>query len=52
MAYRQEQTVPEIVERSGVLAGRVPWYPGRDQQRIQNEDCLMTETVISSARAR
>jgi methylenetetrahydrofolate reductase (NADPH) len=30
MAYRQEQTVPEIVERSGALAGRVPWYPGRD----------------------
>jgi methylenetetrahydrofolate reductase (NADPH) len=31
MAYRQEQSVREIVERSGVLAGRVPWYPGRDQ---------------------
>jgi methylenetetrahydrofolate reductase (NADPH) len=30
MAYRQEQTVREIVERSGVLAGRVPWFPGRD----------------------
>ena len=30
MAYRQEESVPEIVERSGVLAGRVPWYPGRD----------------------
>jgi len=30
MAYRQEQSVPEIVERSGVLAGRRPWYPGRD----------------------
>jgi len=30
MAYRQEQAVPEIVERSGVLAGRVPWHPGRD----------------------
>ncbi len=30
MAYRQEQSVREIVERSGVLAGRVPWYPGRD----------------------
>jgi methylenetetrahydrofolate reductase (NADPH) len=30
MAYRQEDSVPEIVERSGVLAGRVPWYPGRD----------------------
>ena len=31
MAYRQEKFVGEIVERSGVLAGRVPWYPGRDQ---------------------
>lgn len=31
MAYRQEQTVPEIVERSGVLGDRKPWYPGRDQ---------------------
>jgi methylenetetrahydrofolate reductase (NADPH) len=31
MAYRQEQAVPEIVERSGVLAGRRPWFPGRDQ---------------------
>ena len=30
MAYRQEETVAEIVDRSGVLAGRVPWYPGRD----------------------
>jgi methylenetetrahydrofolate reductase (NADPH) len=33
MAYRQEDSVPEIVERSGVLGGRVPWYPGRDPQR-------------------
>ena len=31
MAYRQEQSVPEIVERSGVLGARKPWYPGRDQ---------------------
>ena len=31
MAYRQEKFVGEIVERSGVLAGRVPWYPRRDQ---------------------
>jgi len=30
MAYRQEQSVPEIVERSGVLGARKPWYPGRD----------------------
>ena len=32
MAYRQEESVAEIVDRSGVLAGRVPWYPGRDQE--------------------
>jgi methylenetetrahydrofolate reductase (NADPH) len=31
MAYRQEETVAEIIRESGVLAGRVPWYPGRDQ---------------------
>lgn len=31
MAYRQEETVAEIIDRSGVLSGRVPWYPGRDQ---------------------
>ncbi len=36
MAYRQEDSVPEIVERSGALGGRVPWYPGRDPQRNPN----------------
>jgi methylenetetrahydrofolate reductase (NADPH) len=30
MAYRQEQTVAEIIARSGALGGRVPWFPGRD----------------------
>jgi methylenetetrahydrofolate reductase (NADPH) len=30
MAYRQEESVAEIVDRSGVLQGREPWYPGRD----------------------
>jgi methylenetetrahydrofolate reductase (NADPH) len=29
MAYRQEETVAEIIDRSGVLAGRVPWHPER-----------------------
>ena len=29
MAYRQEETVAEIIQKSGVLNGRVPWYPGR-----------------------
>jgi len=32
MAYRQEHRVPEIVEKSGVLDGREPWHPGRDDQ--------------------
>jgi methylenetetrahydrofolate reductase (NADPH) len=31
MAYRQEESVPEIVERAGILQGREPWYPGRDR---------------------
>jgi methylenetetrahydrofolate reductase (NADPH) len=31
MAYRQEETVAEIVDRSKVLQGRSPWYPGRDE---------------------
>jgi methylenetetrahydrofolate reductase (NADPH) len=30
MAYRQEETVAEIIDRSGVLGGRVPWHPARD----------------------
>lgn len=30
MAYRQEESVAEIIDRSGVLGGRLPWYPGRD----------------------
>jgi methylenetetrahydrofolate reductase (NADPH) len=36
MAYRQEESVAEIIERSGVLGGRVPWYPGRDPQTNTN----------------
>lgn len=28
MAFRQEDRVAEIVERSGVLGNRVPWHPG------------------------
>ena len=28
MAFRQEQHVADIVTRSGVLDGRIPWHPG------------------------
>ncbi len=31
MAYRQEEAVAEVIADSGVLGGRVPWYPGRDR---------------------
>ncbi|MFO1468477.1 MAG: methylenetetrahydrofolate reductase [Steroidobacteraceae bacterium] len=36
MAYKMEESVAEIVQRSGVLAGRVPWYPNRDQTTQEN----------------
>ena len=36
MAYRQEESVAEVIERSGALAGRVPWYPGRDTSTLEN----------------
>ena len=36
MAYRQEETVAEIIERSGVWGGRAPWSPGRDPQTNTN----------------
>lgn len=29
MAYRQEDVVAEVIERSGVLGDRLPWYPGQ-----------------------
>ena len=31
MAYRQEEAVAEIIDASGVLEGRVAWYPDADQ---------------------
>lgn len=34
MAYRQEDSVAEIVDRSGVLQGRRPWFPGRDAHAL------------------
>ncbi len=33
MAYRQEHRVPEIVEKSGVLDGRVAWHPGISDEK-------------------
>jgi methylenetetrahydrofolate reductase (NADPH) len=40
MAYRQEESVAEAIERSGVLAGRVPWFPERDRSQ-QPQDRAM-----------
>lgn len=36
MAYRQEKSVAEIVRRSGILDGRIPWYPKRDDEEMRN----------------
>ena len=36
MAYRQEDSIPEIIDASGVLRGRIPWYPGRDPDPTSN----------------
>jgi len=30
MAFKQEESVAEIIARSGVLGSRIPWYPTRD----------------------
>ncbi len=37
MAYRQEESVAEVIQSSGVLNGRVPWYPGRDVKLKQEQ---------------
>jgi methylenetetrahydrofolate reductase (NADPH) len=34
MAYRQEETVKDIIQQSGVLGDRVPWYPGCDDDSL------------------
>ncbi|MGL6160169.1 methylenetetrahydrofolate reductase [Microbulbifer sp.] len=44
MAYRQEEAVAEIIERSEVLRGRTPWYPGA----IKNS---VTKSVTKEERA-
>lgn len=38
MAYRQEHTVADVIEKTGVLEGRVPWYPGRDNPAELNPE--------------
>ena len=32
MAYRQEESVAKIIDRSGVLQGRTPWYPEKKEE--------------------
>ncbi|MDE2304459.1 MAG: methylenetetrahydrofolate reductase [Gammaproteobacteria bacterium] len=47
MAYRQEESVAEIIDRSGVLAGRVPWYPGRDARAAESNDAQPQDRTIT-----
>ncbi|MEM7564850.1 MAG: methylenetetrahydrofolate reductase, partial [Pseudomonadota bacterium] len=45
MAYRQEEAVAEIIQQSGVLEGRVPWYPGCDEQLLNYKDQDLKEQL-------
>lgn len=38
MAYRQEEFVAEVIDRSQVLAGRTPWYPARDSGNAKSRN--------------
>jgi methylenetetrahydrofolate reductase (NADPH) len=38
MAYRQEDSVAEVIQDSRVLGGRTPWYPGIDDRQDQVPD--------------
>jgi methylenetetrahydrofolate reductase (NADPH) len=40
MAYRQEESVAEIVDKSGILQGRSPWYPERDAPQYSHRTAL------------
>jgi methylenetetrahydrofolate reductase (NADPH) len=37
MAYRQEESVAEVIERSGALKGRKPWFPSRDPRQGKSD---------------
>jgi methylenetetrahydrofolate reductase (NADPH) len=37
MAYRQEEAVAEVIDASGVLIGRIPWYPDRHKSLLQEK---------------
>lgn len=38
MAFRQEESVAEVIDRSQVLAGRVPWHPARDSAPLPSRN--------------
>jgi methylenetetrahydrofolate reductase (NADPH) len=38
MAYRQEESVAQIVDQSRVLQGRSPWYPERDAAQFSHRN--------------
>ena len=40
MAFRQEHLIAEIVEATGILDGRIPWYPDRDKDMASSDPIL------------
>jgi methylenetetrahydrofolate reductase (NADPH) len=51
MAYRQEESVAEIVDRSGILKGRAPWYPERDASQYSHRTSSSDSSGPSSSSA-
>jgi methylenetetrahydrofolate reductase (NADPH) len=51
MASRQEESVAEVIDRSGVLAGRVPWFPGRNRPDLAAPAPAATTTPQTISRA-
>jgi methylenetetrahydrofolate reductase (NADPH) len=58
MAYRQEESVAEVIDKSGVLQGRKPWYPDRDrgasndrsqQPEVESRSTVVELSIASSA---
>lgn len=40
MAYRQEEAVAEVIDRSGVLAGRRPWRPDSGRENLLDRKAI------------
>ena len=45
MAYRQEEAVADIIQQSGVLGDRKPWYPGCEARENEMPEKEVQEKI-------